>query len=209
MIKQRVMTELKSQFGRPHGPLGWVAGRMMERRNATRAAATVDLLDLAPDARVLELGHGPGIALRHALDAAPDGHVVGVEHSEVMSRMARRRNAAAVAAGRLELVVADVERPPPTGLRGFDVIFSCNVWLFWSTPVATLEQWRERLAPGGTMAIVHRPPAPDATAADTAAAGERIAADLADAGYADIRCEPLDLEGTPGICVLGRTPSAA
>ena len=53
------------QFKQPHGSLGQVAGFIMAKRpsNIERNQWTLDLLDLRPDDRVLEIGFGPGIAI--------------------------------------------------------------------------------------------------------------------------------------------------
>ena len=48
-----------------------------------------------------ELGCGPGVAIAASSSRAARGLVVGVDHSEVMIRQARRRNAAAISAGRI------------------------------------------------------------------------------------------------------------
>ncbi len=193
-----------SQFGNPRGPFGWVAGRIMSRRasNVERTTATVDLLGLSRHAHVLELGHGPGIGLERALRAAPEGRVVGLEHSATMSSMAARRNRRAVRAGRLRLVVADAQAPP-ADIGSFDAIFSSNVWQFWDDPAATLLAWRPHLAPGGLMAVTFRPPHPGAVAGEALAVGDRIADDLSAAGYDGVHIERVPIGDLPAVCVLG------
>jgi len=76
------------------------------------------LLAVEPNARVLELGCGPGVAMAALAERAVDGLVVGVDHSPIMIRQARRRNAAAVAAGRGRLVCAPVEDVLPVARPG-------------------------------------------------------------------------------------------
>ncbi len=199
MIKQRLF----AQFRNPHGPLGWVAGRIMSKResNVARTLATVDLLELAPGDRVLEIGHGPGVGLEAAL--AVSGDVVGLERSTSMRSMAARRNRAAVRDGRLVFVVADAQDPPP-GLDGFDAIFSSNVWQFWTDQVGTLAAWRDRLEPGGIMAVTFRPPLAGSTEAEAREAGDRIAGQLGEAGYCDVRLELIPVGDVPAVCGLGR-----
>ncbi len=53
------------QFGKPSGALGVVAGLVMRLRasNRLRNARTVDLLEIRPEDRVLEVGFGPGLAV--------------------------------------------------------------------------------------------------------------------------------------------------
>ena len=64
-----------SQFKRPRGPLGRLAGWIMANRPSSRLrnTRTVDLLDLRLDDRILEEGYGPGLALRLAANSYPTG----------------------------------------------------------------------------------------------------------------------------------------
>ena len=137
--------------------VGW-PDRIMSQRasNIERSRWTVEVLDLPADARVLELGYGPGLGVEAALRAAPDGHVVGIDHSSTMRSMATKRNAAAVRSGRATLLVGDAE-DPPSALGSFDAIFCCNVWLFWTEPERTIERLGGMLAPSGALAITHLP----------------------------------------------------
>jgi len=81
------------QFRKPQGPLGQVAGFIMATRpsNRERNAWTVGLLRLEPGHTVLEIGCGPGLALKACAAQVTSGRVVGIDHSEAMVRQARRR----------------------------------------------------------------------------------------------------------------------
>ncbi len=54
------MTGLRDQFRQPHGRLGRLAGQVMAAANAGMNRFTVELLDVQPDDRILEIGFGPG-----------------------------------------------------------------------------------------------------------------------------------------------------
>jgi ubiquinone/menaquinone biosynthesis C-methylase UbiE len=71
--------------------------------NRRRNAWVVSLLDVQRDDRVLEIGFGPGVAIRELARLAADGYVYGLDHSEVMVRQAARRNAEGVRRGRVDL----------------------------------------------------------------------------------------------------------
>jgi len=43
-----------------------VIGRGMARHNEREARWTIDLLRIEPEARVLEIGFGPGVAIRNS-----------------------------------------------------------------------------------------------------------------------------------------------
>jgi cyclopropane fatty-acyl-phospholipid synthase-like methyltransferase len=91
----------------------------------------VSLLGVQPSDRVLEIGFGPGIAVRELARRATHGKVVGIDRSAVMRAQAARRNTAAIRAGRVSLDVASVEDPPDFDRR-FDRILAVNNMGMWS-----------------------------------------------------------------------------
>jgi SAM-dependent methyltransferase len=105
---------LQGYFIHPTGVGGSIAGWVMAHRssNRRRNAWVVSLLDVQPRDRVLEIGFGPGVAIQHLAQRASKGLVCGIDSSAVMLRQARRRNAAAVSAGRVDLRLASVEQLP-------------------------------------------------------------------------------------------------
>lgn len=74
-------------------------------------------MDVQPSDRVLEIGFGPGIAVREIARRATRGQVVGIDRSAVMCAQAARRNAAAIRAGRVSLTVASIDDHPPSTAR--------------------------------------------------------------------------------------------
>ena len=89
------MSKIAGQFAKPRGLFGRFVGLILANRpsNVRRAHWTVDRLALSRGDRVLEIGCGPGVALKACLTImAEAGDVVGVDHSDVMIKLARRRN---------------------------------------------------------------------------------------------------------------------
>jgi ubiquinone/menaquinone biosynthesis C-methylase UbiE len=201
-----VKRAIVSQFGKPSGVLGALAGLIMRMRpsNRERNERTVALLDVQPQDHVLEVGFGPGLAVEHCAALATSGKVVGIDHSELMLRQARRRNATAVDAGRVELLLGSVERLPELEIR-FDKVLAVNVYMFWSNPAAVLRELRGVMRPGGAIALTLQPRRRGATGADTRAAAERMATSLRDAGFASVRIEILEMKPVAAACVLGYT----
>jgi len=81
------------QFSGPTGPLGRIAGRLMARMNGPLNAWVVDLLEIVPRDRVLEVGFGPGLAAQQIAARVSEARVVGVDHSDLMRLHATRRGA--------------------------------------------------------------------------------------------------------------------
>lgn len=70
---------IASQFRKPSGLLGRLIGNGMARGNEAEARWTIDLLDIRPHTRVLEIGSGPGVAIEYAAKQALQGHVSGID----------------------------------------------------------------------------------------------------------------------------------
>jgi SAM-dependent methyltransferase len=160
----------------------------------------VSLLDVQPSDRILEVGFGPGIAIAGLSALATSGVVFGVDHSPAMVRVARRRNAAAVRAGRVDLRLAEADALPDFGAP-LDKIVAVNSMGFWPEPIARLKELHALLCAGGTIAVASQPRCPGATADTSATAGQAIAACMRDAGFSPKYIETLGLD-PPVVCVV-------
>ena len=101
--KRPARSRLRKQFGRPTGWLGALAGQLMARKNRAMNLAAVELLDVKPTDRILEIGFGPGVAIEALSRSATVGLVAGIDPSAVMLRQATKRNRQAIEAGRVVL----------------------------------------------------------------------------------------------------------
>jgi ubiquinone/menaquinone biosynthesis C-methylase UbiE len=201
-IPDGLRRRIVAQAHNPTGPAGHAVGWMFGRRssNVRRNRWAVELLEVKPSDRVIELGCGPGVAVAALASRATQGLVVGVDHSEVVIRQARRRNADAIAQGHVRLVHAPVEHLQVAD-GPFDAALAVNTVGMWPEPTIRLREIGRLLRRGGRIALVSQPRCPAATAATSAAAAERLAAQLSDAGFQDIRVETLGLD-PPAVCVL-------
>src|SRR5687767_11867705 len=123
-------TWLIRSFSDPRGVGGRIAGWIMGHRssNVRRSRWAVELLDVQPTDRFLEVGCGPGVALAAA--SARTSDVVGVDRSPVMVRTARRRSGATV-------VEASANALPQFD-EPFDKALAVNTLAFWPDPVGGL-----------------------------------------------------------------------
>jgi precorrin-6B methylase 2 len=122
-----------------------------------RLAAIVDALPLTPDARVLEIGCGPGAAARAVAARLGTGHVVAIDRSAAVAA-ARAAGAAEIAAGRLSVrraAAEDFVREP--GEAPCDLVFAVRVGaLDGRHPAAGRRVWARitaALAPGGRVVV--------------------------------------------------------
>jgi SAM-dependent methyltransferase len=172
--------------------------------NRKRNVWAVSRMDVQPSDRVLEIGFGPGLAVRELARLATRGLVIGVDHSKAMRAQAARRNAAAMNTGRVSLTVASIDDLPSFD-RPFDKILAVNNFGMWPEPTIRLKVLGGLLRPGGLIAIVSQPRTPGANAETTATNAREIAGLLDAAGFTAIRVETLDL-APPVACVTGTTP---
>ncbi|WP_119727575.1 class I SAM-dependent methyltransferase [Thermomonospora amylolytica] len=133
-----------------------------------RLAWAVDVLDVRPGDRLLEIGCGRGVAAALVCERLDDGHLTAIDRSATAIEAARRRNAGHVAAGRASFEQVSLEEADLAGRR-FDKIFAVNVNHFWvRDPSRELERLRRALSPGGALHLFYDPPS-DAKAAEVAA----------------------------------------
>jgi ubiquinone/menaquinone biosynthesis C-methylase UbiE len=173
--------------------------------NRRRNQWAVALLDVEPTDRFLEVGIGPGIAIRHAARRATSGTVIGVDHSDEMVRQATRRNRHAVREGRVELHRMDVDALREVG-AGVDKVLTVNSLGFWPRPVDRLVDIRSIMREGGVIAVVSQPRCPGATSEHAERAEQEIRRQLRQAGFLGLRSERLELD-PPVVCVLASNPT--
>jgi SAM-dependent methyltransferase len=130
-LKERFIAHVHAQFGRPNGFWGSIAGWIMAVRssNRKRNVWAVSLLDVQHGDRILEIGFGPGLAIREISRIALDGYVCGLDHSARMLRQATRRNATAIRHGRVDLRLGSVESLPASkrpSIRSWPLTPSCS-----------------------------------------------------------------------------------
>jgi arsenite methyltransferase len=110
-------------------------------------------LALQPGENVLDVGSGPGfLTSEMALEVGPAGRVHGIDPSESMLALARRRDRAPDAAP-VELQVADALELPFAG-ASLDAVVSTQVLEYVDDVPAALEEARRVLRPGGRLLVL-------------------------------------------------------
>lgn len=138
------------QLSHPSGVRGRVIALLMNRGNRGLNDRGIDLLDVRPSSRVLDLGFGGGVTLSSLLERA--AQVTGVDRAEDMVDAARARHRNDVASGRLILATGDVARLPLDD-GAVDRTLTVNTVYFWRDLPTAFREIRRVLAPGGRIVI--------------------------------------------------------
>jgi SAM-dependent methyltransferase len=147
-----IWTAIGRQLRNPSGFGGRLIARLMALANRQPNRIAIDALKIAPSDTVLELGFGPGRAIRTLNSMVPHGRAFGIDHSATMLAQASRYNRHAIRLGRVQLQQGRFDALP-WGSDTFDKILAVNVVYFFRADAAEIREARRVLRPGGMMAI--------------------------------------------------------
>lgn len=125
-------------------------GEEMEDHHLPITLPVLDLMQLAPDDNVLDLGCGAGWLARLLAERVPEGRVVGVDISDEMVRRARRRYVD------LEntMFVPGAAEEIPWDANFFTHAISVESAYYWSNPARSLAEIFRVLREGGSAWIL-------------------------------------------------------
>jgi SAM-dependent methyltransferase len=126
----------------------------MTARASDRIAWTVDVLDVGPNDRILEVGCGHGVAVSLVCDRLGGGRITAVDRSPKMIAAARKRNRDRGDTARF--ITASVE-DADLGDETYDKAFAVHVAAL-NKPGRPLDVVRERLVPGGRLYLFNQAP---------------------------------------------------
>lgn len=220
------MTAMQEQDERPFGEAFWKEEGgdkwvenidLLERQLGPLTEALLERCAAAGGESVLDVGCGGGpTSITLAQQVGTDGSVLGVDISETILDVARRRGGGI---DNLSFRVADAGRED-LGHGSYDLVTSRFGVMFFSRPQAAFENLRRHLAPGGRLvfmcwrtfeenpwmtvpaeaafSVLPRPepppgePDPDAPGPFSLGERERLEVLLDAAGFTDVRLEAVD-----------------
>ncbi|HET6732933.1 class I SAM-dependent methyltransferase [Mycobacterium sp.] len=152
-LRQRLLSIVAGQLGRPHGPLGPLVARALNRGNARAIAAAVDAAEVPLGGVAADIGFGGGIGLRLLLDrVGDDGVVYGFEIAGDMVRRASSRFRRDVEAGRLRLGDGSL-MALPLDAESVDAVITLNTVYFVSDLDGACAELARVLRPGGRAVV--------------------------------------------------------
>lgn len=146
----RLRRVISNQLGHPSGRLGRLTAAAMNRGNAGLNASAMELLDVGPGRRVLDLGFGGGLTFGPLLAAGAT--VVGVDRAGDMVAAATEHEREAVDAGRLRVLTGDASAIPLEDGE-VDRVLSVNTVYFWPDLDAALREVHRVLTAAGRVVI--------------------------------------------------------
>jgi len=196
---------------------GWGAqSDQMSRQTEPVTAWLLDALELEPGQTVLELAGGPAdVGLAAAERVRPGGRVISTDASEGMVEFARKRARARGLDDTFEVRAMDAERSFDIDTATIDAVVCRWGFMLMADPGTALRETRRVLRSGGRVALaawaaVERNPwmgAPSAVIAERGlvqrpapgtpgpmawAEPGRIAAELEDAGFTEVRVDEVE-----------------
>jgi len=125
-------------------------GEEMEDHHLPIVAPMLPLMDLKPDAHILDLGCGSGWLCRRMARLAPEGRVVGID---IAAEMVRRARAASTEYPNLNFMEGAADRIP-CGSGSFSRIISVESAYYWPDPAASVREMFRVLGEGGSAWIL-------------------------------------------------------
>jgi len=200
---------IAGKYRNPTGIFGKLVGNSMAQGNEPAARWTVSLLNIQPQSHVLEIGFGPGIGIQYTSQQAQQGLVAGIDSSKTMLDVARKRNAAAIASGHVDLQYGGVSHLPYPN-ASFDIVFTIHCIYFWANPIDDLKEVRRVLKTDGLLAVTIMPKAnwskqrTPPTDLSNLYSGDEVVSLLSEAGFHNVRVEANpQADIFPGVCILG------
>jgi arsenite methyltransferase len=152
-LRQRLLSTVAGQLGRPHGLLAPLVARALDRGNGTAIGAAVDAAEVPRGGVAADIGFGGGIGLRLLLDrVGDDGVVYGFEIADDMLRRARSRFRRDVETGRLRLADGSLTALP-LDADAVDAVITLNTVYFVSDLDGACAELARVLRPGGRAVV--------------------------------------------------------
>ena len=141
------------QCRKPRWWVGQLYAGVMNRTHDRLTKWGLDHVAIGVRDNILDVGCGGGATIQRLLARAPQGHVSGVDYSDASVAVAKRTNAAEIAAGTVDVQQASVSHLPFPD-NTFNVVTGVETHYYWPNLTQDLAELRRVLKPGGRVAIL-------------------------------------------------------
>lgn len=163
---------------------------------ASRFTWALELLDIQPDDRILEIGCGHGVVVSAIGDMLDQGKVTGIDRSYDMVELARQKNHGHLKSGKAVIQPVSLDRAD-FGDQRFDRIFAINVSLFEQQADRGLDIIKATLVPAGRLYVIFQPP----NSSKTRELADRTIRNLEVNGFTIERVSFKDLDPATATCI--------
>jgi cyclopropane fatty-acyl-phospholipid synthase-like methyltransferase len=139
---------IAGHFRKPRGLFGWLASKMMIKRNMQAYLNLIAAMELRGDEKLFEIGYGPGEGMRHIL-ISTGCSIDGIDFSSLMRSKASKRNRDSIRSRRVTLFHGDILDHTTTSK--YDAVFFVNVIYFWRDLMPYFDKIRNMLRDGGKI----------------------------------------------------------
>jgi ubiquinone/menaquinone biosynthesis C-methylase UbiE len=144
---------LAAQLRQPSGLFGKIVmGDFLNQHNEKMNNFAVEMLDLQPTDRVLDIGFGGGVTIEKMLTTIDAGKIYGVDFSQEMVEKAKQKFKSAIELDKVSIEFADV-RALPFEENTFDKVCTVNTIYFWNEPLASLQEIKRVMKDGGRLVV--------------------------------------------------------
>jgi SAM-dependent methyltransferase len=161
---------LARQFEKPDGLLGKITGLIMFLENRKINRWSIKRLHIKKGDRILEIGYGPGFAVKEIMESTRKVTLDGIDLSESMKKTAEKRNQCYIREGKVKLYSGDISSYQPNHLYNNQ----------------SLKRIYHMMAAGGQITLTVQPREDGAEAQTARDLGESMTRDLTEAGFRNI-----------------------
>ena len=137
---------------KPQGFGGKLMTKMMNSGHSRLSQWGFSNISVNPDAEVLDVGCGGGANIAVWLSKCRNGHVTGLDYSEVSVSESRKLNAAAIQQEKCKVIQGDVSAIPFPDAK-FDYVSAFETVYFWPELKKCFSEVNRVLKDGGTFLI--------------------------------------------------------
>ncbi|CAM1349616.1 class I SAM-dependent methyltransferase [Tenacibaculum halocynthiae] len=148
------LKEIENQLSCPNGSKGIEIANSMNVNNISMTKTSIELLNIANNDIVLEIGHGNCGHLKYLLNKALNIHYIGLEISKTMNQEAILNSNNIDSAINASFQLYNGEKLPFEN-NSIDKVFTVNTIYFWKKPIAFLQEISRVLKKDGVCILTY------------------------------------------------------